>query len=78
MNIARRAHLVVAWLFVAGVVVQVFLAGLGVFDDPRTFITHATWGYMLEGLPILMLVLAAIGRLVHDFRQRRLLPRRSS
>jgi len=63
MNIARRAHLVVAWLFVAGVVVQVFLAGLGVFDDPRTFITHATWGYMLEGLPILMLVLAAIGRL---------------
>lgn len=63
MTIARRAHLVVAWLLVAGVVVQVFLAGLGVFDDPGTFITHANWGYMLEGLPIVMLVLAAIGRL---------------
>jgi hypothetical protein len=63
MTIARRAHLVVAWLFVAGVVVQVFLAGLGVFDDPSTFITHASWGYMLEILPILMLVLALIGRL---------------
>ena len=63
MNIALRAHLVVAWLLVAGIVVQVFLAGMGVFDDPEFFLTHATWGYTLEMLPIVMLVLAAVGRL---------------
>jgi hypothetical protein len=32
-------------------VVQVFLAGLGVFDDPARFRVHATWGYTLEILP---------------------------
>ena len=63
MAIIRRAHLVVASLFVAGVVVQVFLAGLGVFDDPARFATHRDWGYMLELLPIVMLVLALVGRL---------------
>jgi len=61
--IIRRAHLIVASLFVAGVVVQVFLAGLGVFDDPARFATHRDWGYMLELLPIVMLVLALVGRL---------------
>ena len=63
MAIIRRAHLIVAILFVAGVVVQVFLAGLGVFDDPASFATHRDWGYMLELLPIVMLVLALAGRL---------------
>lgn len=63
MALIRQIHLVVAWLLVAGVVVQVFLAGLGVFDDPRTFQVHATWGYLLELLPFLLLVLAAVGRL---------------
>lgn len=63
MRLIRRAHLVVAWAFVAGVVLQVFLAGLGVFDDPATFSAHATWGYTLEILPLLLLALAAVGRL---------------
>ena len=63
MAIIRRAHLIVAILFVAGVVVQVFLAGLGVFDDPASFATHRDWGYTLEILPIVMLVLALAGRL---------------
>jgi Family of unknown function (DUF6220) len=61
--LVRRIHLVVAIAFVAGVVIQVFLAGLGVFDDPATFETHASWGYLLEILPLVMLVLAAVGRL---------------
>lgn len=63
MRLIRRAHLVVAWAFVAGVVLQVFLAGLGVFDDPATFNVHASWGYTLEILPLLLLALAAVGRL---------------
>lgn len=63
MRLIRRTHLVVAWAFVAGVVLQVFLAGLGVFDDPATFSVHATWGYTLEIFPLLLLALAAAGRL---------------
>ncbi|HET7496650.1 MAG TPA: DUF6220 domain-containing protein [Candidatus Limnocylindrales bacterium] len=63
MQILRRVHLALAWAFVAGVVVQVFLAGLGVFDSPERFEVHRTWGYTLELLPILLLVVAAVGRL---------------
>ena len=37
---ARTALAVVAWLFAALLVVQVFLAGLGVFDSPTAFATH--------------------------------------
>jgi hypothetical protein len=43
-SIARTIHLVAAWLFVAGLVVQVFLAGLGVFSGPASFVTHRDVG----------------------------------
>ena len=33
-SVARTAYPVVAGLFVACAIIQVFLAGLGVFDDP--------------------------------------------
>ena len=51
-SVARTAHLVVAWLLVAGLIVQVFLAGLGVFRDPASFETHKDFGYTLELLPL--------------------------
>jgi len=63
MRLARQAHLVLSFLLVAGVVVQVFLAGLGVFDSPSSFQTHANWGYLLEIIPLILLVLAGVGRL---------------
>ncbi|HEX9550606.1 MAG TPA: DUF6220 domain-containing protein [Candidatus Limnocylindrales bacterium] len=63
MGLVRGAHLVIAWAFVGGVVVQVFLAGLGVFENPARFSVHATWGYTLEILPLVLLGLAAAGRL---------------
>ena len=63
MRLIRRAHLFVAWAFVAGVILQVFLAGLGVFDSRARFVDNVTWGYTLEILPLLLLVLAAVGRL---------------
>jgi hypothetical protein len=63
MRASRRAHLIVAWALVAGVVVQVFLAGLGVFESATRFDVHVTWGYTLEILPLLLLGLAAAGRL---------------
>ena len=63
MRASRRGHLIVAWALVAGVVVQVFLAGLGVFESARRFDVHVTLGYTLEILPLLLLGLAAAGRL---------------
>jgi hypothetical protein len=41
-SVARSAHLVVAWVLVAGLVIQIFLAGLGVFRGPESFLPIAT------------------------------------
>ena len=62
-SVARTVHLVVAWLLVVGLVTQIFLAGLGVFKDPTSFATHRDFGYMLELLPILLLVLGLVAGL---------------
>jgi len=60
----RRLHLVFAWLFVATVVVQVFLAGLALFDDRRYWQDHISFGHTgLALAALLVLVSAAAGRL---------------
>jgi hypothetical protein len=61
-SIARSVHLVVAWLLVAGIVVQIFLAGLGVFRGPASFITHRDFGYLLGWFTLAILILALVGR----------------
>jgi mercuric ion transport protein len=61
-SFARRALPVVAAIFVACGLVQVFLAGLGVFDDPASFVTHREFGYLLGWFTLAMLVLALLGR----------------
>jgi Family of unknown function (DUF6220) len=58
----RIALPVTAGLFVACAVVQVFLAGLGVFDDPGAFITHREFGYLIGWFTLAMLILALVGR----------------
>jgi hypothetical protein len=55
-------HAIAAAVLVAGLVIQVFLAGLGVFDDPTFFITHRDTGYTLELWTLIVLVTAAIAR----------------
>jgi mercuric ion transport protein len=57
----RFALPAVAALFVACVVVQVFLAGLGVFESPTAFVTHRDFGYLFGWLTLVMLVLALVG-----------------
>lgn len=59
----HRAHEGASWLFAACVVVQVFLAGLGVFDDPAAFVTHREFGYLFGWLTLVVLVLAIVGRM---------------
>ena len=62
-SIARSAYPLVAGLFVACAVIQVFLAGLGVFDDPNAFVTHRNFGYLFGWLTLVLLVIALVGRL---------------
>ncbi len=62
-GIARTVHLGAALLFVLCVGIQVFLAGLGVFDDPEAFVTHREFGYLFGWLILVMLVAAIVGRL---------------
>ena len=58
---ARYVYLVLAWLFVAGLVVQVFYAGMGIFGA-SDFETHRGLGWMLHLVPLLILAAAALGR----------------
>jgi hypothetical protein len=61
-SVARQGLLIVGVVFVAGVVLQVVLAGLGVFSDPRSFLTHRDFGYLLGMFTLVLLVLALVGR----------------
>ena len=60
-SIARNLHAVVAWLLVAGLVVQVWLAGRGVFDSGAGFAPHVDTGYTLTVGPVILLVLGLLG-----------------
>jgi hypothetical protein len=62
MSLARQALPVISGIFAAGVVIQIFLAGLGVFDDPRSFLTHRDFGYLLGMLTLVVLVAALVAR----------------
>ena len=61
-RISRPVHVVVAWLFVIGLLYQVFLAGLGVFDSSSAFLTHRDTGYVLTFVPVLLAVTGFLGR----------------
>jgi hypothetical protein len=58
----RTALAVVAAVFAALIVIQVFLAGLGVFDDPRAFLSHRDFGYTIGLATLVILVLAIAAR----------------
>ena len=63
MHTVRIAFIGVAWLFLACVVVQVFLAGLGVFAGAQNFNLHREFGYVFGWLTLVLLLLAIVGRL---------------
>ena len=55
----RVGFAVVAWLFVAAVVYQVFLAGVGLFvPGVDKFADHRAFGWMLHLAPLLVLLFA--------------------
>jgi hypothetical protein len=58
----RIGTVAVAWLFAAGVALQVFLAGIGTFDNPARWVDHVHVGQWIGSLTILLLILAVVGR----------------
>lgn len=62
-NSARYGVVALSWLFAAGVVGQVFLAGLSLFDSALRWDDHRAFGSVIGIVPILLLVCAVVGRL---------------
>ncbi len=67
MRATRVAFVVTAWLFLACVVVQFFLAGLGVFAGSSNFEIHRNFGYLFGWLTLLLLILGIAGRVGRRF-----------
>ena len=66
VTVSRAARLAfgwIAWLFVACVIVQFFLAGMGVFAGAANFATHRDFGYLFGWLLVLLLIAAIVGRM---------------
>lgn len=59
---ARQVHLLLAGLFAAGIVAQVFFAGLGVLVEPGYFAWHTTFAHLLEALLLGVLVVGVVAR----------------
>lgn len=59
---SRYVFALFAWVFVAAILAQVFLAGLGIFGDDEMLGTHAEVGWIIHLSPILILIAAALGR----------------
>ncbi|MDQ0115353.1 DUF6220 domain-containing protein [Paenibacillus harenae] len=60
---AQAAFVVLAWLFVACVVVQTMLAGMAVFANPEHWSSHVIFVRFFEFLPFLMLIFSFAAKL---------------
>ncbi|WP_029192191.1 DUF6220 domain-containing protein [Paenibacillus harenae] len=58
----RGAFLIFAWLFVACIIVQTFIAGMALFSDSSAWKMHATFVHLFEYLPVLMLICSFAGQ----------------
>lgn len=59
---SRLGAMAFAWLFAAGVVAQIFLAGLALFDTAERWDDHSSLGMTLGVLLLPLLVLVPLGR----------------
>ena len=65
---ARRGFVLFAGALVIGVLIQVYIAGMAVFVDPANWNLHAHFVHVIEWLPLVMLVLAFLGRLSRELK----------
>jgi cytochrome b561 len=60
---ARLGFSLVAWLFAAGTVILVYLAGQGVFVTGGNYELHRNLGFIFGLLPLVLIVLSLAGRM---------------
>ena len=60
---ARIGFSLVAWLFAAGAIIQVYLAGEAAFAANPTFELHRNFGFIVGLLTLVLVVLALAGRM---------------
>jgi len=65
---SRIAFWALAWILIACIAGQVFLAGLALFESSPNWTWHVDAGYALELVPVVMLVLSFIGHLRHSMK----------
>ena len=58
----RMVYLMGVWLFLAGVLFEVFLAGLGLFAAQVSWDVHQGFGFLGGPLILILIVLAFLGR----------------
>lgn len=63
LKLSRYAYALSAWLFVVGILTQVYLLGLTFLAGRSTLPVHAGLGHGLAVLPLFMIVTAYTGRL---------------
>jgi mercuric ion transport protein len=66
VRLARGSYALLSSAFVAGVLVQVFFAGMGAFGADWSY--HLTFVHLLEPVPLLMVPVAFVGRLPWGLR----------
>ena len=59
----RMLYLIVAWLFPVAILVQVLFVGLSLFTSQPYWDSHISLGHTIGVLPILLVILAYLGRL---------------
>lgn len=63
MTHARRAYILLAWILLACILVQVFLAGLGTFVSGEHWASHRVFVHVFEIVPVLLFALSFPARL---------------
>jgi len=56
---ARYVYLGLVWIYLGAILVQVFLAGTGLFSAQRDFEPHIGLGWILHLVPVLLIIAAA-------------------
>lgn len=62
-RIFRYLYLIAAWLFVLGILGQIYLVGLSLLGDRPSWEDHVNLGHTIGGFALLMIIFAYVGRL---------------
>jgi putative tricarboxylic transport membrane protein len=68
VRLVRGGYVLFAGLFVVGVLIQVYIAGMAVFVNPARWNLHASFVHVIEWIPLVMLVLSFPGRLPRELK----------